>query len=195
MARDSANMMSGIASEILEMAQEANAGSGPQTPWEHVEAFTAAVDWSERWIQCLLGAHAALFLLTVLTLRLQNLQMALFLLICGVVALAEPLNSWAAANWQAFATQNYFDKHGVFASVMLCAPLLIVGFIQLLYFLYSASTLLVTVKREELRRKLRRDGAAGDADAAAAAGVASGDAAPPSAAPRRSLRQRKSRAE
>lgn len=61
------------------------------------------------------------------------------------VYLAERLNTLAAANWERFATQNYFDKQGVFISTMWSMPLLLIGVVMLFQSLYSASSLLVQV--------------------------------------------------
>ena len=63
---------------------------------------------------------------------------------------AESFNSYGAKNWQAFSTQNYFDKNGVFASVIFSSPLLILGVGIMLNALYETSQMLVTVKRLEL---------------------------------------------
>ena len=70
----------------------------------------------------------------------------------GLVSLAEPLNTLAAQRWRSFATQNYFDKRGVFASVLFCGPLLLIAFVILVMLLLSVADMLVSVKRAELRR-------------------------------------------
>ena len=55
-----------------------------------------------------------------------------------------------------FDLQNYFDKHGVFISVMYSAPLLCVAMFTLLNALRAASSLLVSVKRREIRAAQRK---------------------------------------
>ena len=40
------------------------------------------------------------------------------------VYLAEHINTYLAQHWQAFATQPYFDKNGIFVSTIYSAPLL-----------------------------------------------------------------------
>lgn len=47
------------------------------------------------------------------------------------VYLAERLNTVLSENWQSFATQNYFDTHGVFLSVLWSGPLLIISIVIL----------------------------------------------------------------
>lgn len=47
------------------------------------------------------------------------------------VYLAERLNSILADNWKSFASQNYFDPHGLFLSVLWSGPLLLVAIVIL----------------------------------------------------------------
>lgn len=70
-----------------------------------------------------------------------------------LVRSAERLNTYAAHNWEQFATQNYFDSKGVFMAIFLCAPLLLDSFLMLIIFLREASQLLVQVKTMELKQK------------------------------------------
>ncbi len=79
-------------------------------------------------------------------------------MICICVFLSERLNKVCAENWSHFATQNYFDAKGTFAGIFFAGPLLLIGFIQLLNFLYTASQLLVKVKRQELAMKNKEKG-------------------------------------
>jgi Transmembrane protein 18 len=44
---------------------------------------------------------------------------------------AERINTLAGRHWQRFARQNYFDGNGVFAGVLLGAPLLLIMFVIL----------------------------------------------------------------
>ena len=45
-----------------------------------------------------------------------SIQIALFLFIAAAVRAAETINAYASVHWREFATQNYFDRRGVFAS-------------------------------------------------------------------------------
>jgi hypothetical protein len=72
-------------------------------------------------------------------------QIVLFVVLMAAVYLAERLNSLAAAHWERFSTQNYFDKQGVFVSTMWSMPLLLIGVVMLFQSLYNASSLLVQV--------------------------------------------------
>lgn len=43
------------------------------------------------------------------------------------VLLAERINGYLAFNWESFASQNYFDPHGVFIAVLWSGPLLLIS--------------------------------------------------------------------
>jgi len=153
-----ADVMDSVQSEIDGILSNS---VGPQTLSEHWEAFTSAINFEEPFVRGLFALHAVVLVLVVLLRRVYPAQVTLFVLICVLVGAAEPANRWAAENWRSFATQNYFDEHGVFTGLMFCAPLLLIGFGQLLGFLYEASSLLIKVKRAELRRKAAARAAGG----------------------------------
>ena len=106
----------------------------PHTPifrnYHESAAFTAAIDWSERWIQMLLGFEVVLFIIVIVFRNSYEFQSVLFFVICLLVAFSERINTFCAEHWRLFATQNYFDAHGTFAVTLFSGPLLIVGFIQ-----------------------------------------------------------------
>jgi TRAP-type uncharacterized transport system fused permease subunit len=92
----------------------------------------------------------------IATRRSEEFQMVLLLFVLGAVYCAEWINGLARSHWEEFAGQNYFDKRGVFVSIMFSAPLLGVAMFVLLNALRSASRLLIQVKRRELRAKARQ---------------------------------------
>ena len=53
------------------------------------------------------------------------------LLAVGLAYSAETLNSLGNKHWKSFATQNYFDSRGVFASALFSAPLIFIAFVIL----------------------------------------------------------------
>ena len=133
----------------------------PANMKEAFAAFTSAIDWSERWIQALGCFHVLNFLFFIFMRNDVDVQSIQFLVICALVLVSEPLNSYAAnlceyngsiPNEKCFATQNYFDKQGTFLSAIFSAPLLIVGFCQLINFLKLAGTALIASKKMELKR-------------------------------------------
>jgi hypothetical protein len=80
-------------------------------------------------------------------------RVCLLVFIGIVVRSAERLNSLGSQHWKSFATQDYFDSRGIFVGIMLCGPLLLDCLMMLFMFLSEASTLLVQVKKEELKHK------------------------------------------
>ncbi|KAF3521661.1 hypothetical protein F2Q69_00047645, partial [Brassica cretica] len=73
----------------------------------------------------------------------------------GGVYFAESLNRLLRKNWKSFSTQNYFDPHGVFLSVIWSGPLLVIAMIILISTLFSLCYLIVKWKRAELRHRAR----------------------------------------
>ena len=84
-------------------------------------------------------------------------KLALMSFIFIVVRSAEWLNAKGEEHWESFATQDYFDKRGIFVSIMLCAPLMLDVLMMLLFFMKEASSLLVEVKRTEIQRKKQKE--------------------------------------
>jgi hypothetical protein len=145
-----------ILAKIEGIKQEAFANSkGPDGFTENVQAFGAAVDWSETWIQCLLAFQLIVFVSVISLRHVFELQVFLFAMICALVFSAEFINAYAQEHWEEFSKQDYFDKRGVFTSTLLSGPLLISGFTLMICTLFVSADLLVKVKRTELMQKQR----------------------------------------
>lgn len=123
---------------------------------EHAEGFVRAVDWREPWLVGLLAAHAALFAAALRLRRSAGAQIGIFLGAGALVYGAEALNGLLAGRWEAFATQNYFDKAGLFTSVVLSGPLLVCCLLTQVNLLAIVSRDLVRLKRMELRHRARQ---------------------------------------
>lgn len=89
------------------------------------------INWSEPLILGIIALHITLFMTVFLTRHRLYLQFALFVLNIVLLVITEELNKWARAHWQLIATQQYFDKRGVFMSIFYAGPLLGLGFFQL----------------------------------------------------------------
>ena len=140
--------------------------------WPMLMGFAHAIDWREPCIVALLSLHAALLIIAVATRRSWWSQASLFVLVCAGVAAGPRVNAWAgdAGRWRRLGfTQNYFDARGIWWCCLVSAPLLLIAFAQMLMAFCSASSLLIAVKRMELK-KHRAAKAAAEAAAAAAAG-------------------------
>lgn len=128
---------------------------GPQTPMEHLQAFKAAINWTEPLIVGLLIFQLIMFVSTVTVIKRGDTapRFGLLVFIAIVVRLAERINAYAGERWEDIATQNYFDTNGVFVLIFLAVPLLLDCVIMLVSFMREASSLLVEVKTRELKEK------------------------------------------
>lgn len=123
--------------------------------YNDIMGFAHAVDWNERWLWGLGAFHALAWVFAFAFRKSHDAQMVILLVILGLVYCAEWINTLAREHWQSFAGQDYFDKRGVFVSVMFSANLLIVALFVLINALRTASSLLVKVKRKEIRANAR----------------------------------------
>lgn len=156
MALDGGPADPAVLERLLGASANFSAANLTQSLVADVLGFYHAVDWSEPWLRGLAAFHVLVWIVAVAFRRWDNVQMLLLVGILGVVYSAETLNRLAGEQWQQFAGQNYFDKHGVFISVLFSAPLLACAMFVLLNALRSASRLLIQVKRKELRAEARR---------------------------------------
>ncbi|KAL0282802.1 UNVERIFIED_CONTAM: Transmembrane protein 18 [Sesamum angustifolium] len=129
--------------------------SGLKPAYENFMGFFHAIDWKEPWLICLISFHVVLLLVAFMSRKNINFQMCLFLLALGGVYLAERLNNYLAGNWKSFAGQNYFDRNGLFLSVLWSGPLLVIAIIILVNTLFSLCHLIVRWKKAELRHRAR----------------------------------------
>eukprot|EP00232_Nephroselmis_pyriformis_P030670 CAMPEP_0182863812 /NCGR_PEP_ID=MMETSP0034_2-20130328/6850_1 /TAXON_ID=156128 /ORGANISM="Nephroselmis pyriformis, Strain CCMP717" /LENGTH=171 /DNA_ID=CAMNT_0024996051 /DNA_START=58 /DNA_END=569 /DNA_ORIENTATION=- len=121
-----------------------------------IQAFVAAVDWTEPWILALGVFHLSVFACVFLSRHSGNAQGFIFCALLGMIWAAEHLNSVAADNWEAFSTQNYFDKHGLFLSVIYSGPLMFATIAVLVLSLVNTTRMLIVVKRAELKSRARK---------------------------------------
>lgn len=150
--------LEGIAESVMGDIMSRNVA--PSSPMEHFQAFRAAINWSETFILSLIAFQALMFMICLWVSRSSRgltPRICVMLFIAALVRSAETLNGYGNRNWERFATQNYFDKRGIFVGIMLCGPLLLDSFMMLVAFVLEASQLLVQVKRDELRRKSKAD--------------------------------------
>jgi hypothetical protein len=120
---------------------------------EQIQAFKAAITWSEPFIQCLLAFHAVVIITAIALTKKGGIytRMGFMIILAIIVRLAERLNIMGNSRWKEFATQNYFDRSGIFIGIMLCAPLLCVCFAMLFAMLREANNLLVDVKAMKIK--------------------------------------------
>jgi len=70
-----------------------------------------------------------LLLIVVFTRNRTTFQGILFLVLGAVIYCAKYLNVYLENNWEAFSRQPYFDKSGLFISIMLSGPLLVINMV------------------------------------------------------------------
>lgn len=124
--------------------------------WDNVQAFAHAVDWKEPWIRGILAGHVGVFLLVLLCRRNVSVLTGVFAVLGSLIYFGENINSVAGQHWQSFATQDYFDEHGIFYNVVVSAPALITLLTVLVFYLLHATSLMVEVKKKEIIHKARQ---------------------------------------
>mmetsp|Transcript_35007 Transcript_35007/g.84723 ORF Transcript_35007/g.84723 Transcript_35007/m.84723 type:complete len:264 (-) Transcript_35007:8-799(-) len=149
--------LKGIADSVL--GDIVDGQIGPQTPWEHFDAFRSAINWSEPFILAVIGFQCVMFCLCLYVSRKDRglLPRVSALFVIGVlVRSAEWFNTVAAEHWESFATQDYFDSRGIFISIFLSGPLLLDSLMMLFMYVAEAGQLLVEVKKREMKDKQKK---------------------------------------
>lgn len=123
--------------------------------WYPVLAFVHAVDWTEPWLIGLMAFHLVLLVVAIATRKQGNTQAVLFFGTLVSVYFAERLNSFLLRHWRSFATQPYFDSHGVFISTVWSGPLLLISTVILLNSMVMMTQMMIKWKRAELKHKAR----------------------------------------
>eukprot|EP01013_Petalomonas_cantuscygni_P043049 TRINITY_DN7848_c0_g1_i1.p2 TRINITY_DN7848_c0_g1~~TRINITY_DN7848_c0_g1_i1.p2 ORF type:complete len:224 (+),score=42.99 TRINITY_DN7848_c0_g1_i1:103-774(+) len=149
---------------------------------EPVKAFVEAVDWSETFFIGILAVHVLLILLCIIFRNNVTAFSSLFLSVIILAALSQPLNMLGGATWERFSETNYFDPSGLFITGVWGAPLCLLAFFMLLRLLVLMCTMMVKVKRMQLRSMAVQASKAAREDAAATGkAVKSGTGQAPSA--------------
>jgi len=131
---------------------------GPKGLAENLEAFKAAITWSDPFIISLLCFHAIVIATAVKVSRSSSdiIRLSFLFFISGLVHSAEKLNNYGQQHWESIASQDYFDKNGVFIGIMLCAPLLMICLILMILYIREASNLLVEVKTMRIKQERKK---------------------------------------
>lgn len=94
---------------------------------DKVSDFVETVTWNEPFIRALLSFQVLLFLVTYITWRRDLIQFGILFLVTVLALFAERLNEYGRQHWPQFASQNYFDRSGLFLSVFLSGPFVILA--------------------------------------------------------------------
>uniref|UniRef100_T1JB36 Transmembrane protein 18 n=1 Tax=Strigamia maritima TaxID=126957 RepID=T1JB36_STRMM len=115
------------------------------------------IDWTDPWLITLLVGHSIIILITFLTRNHGNIQAILFFALLLLVYFSERINEIAARNWQNFSRQQYFDSKGMFMSIVFSIPLLLNCIIMVCNWLYMSGTLMVKLKKAQLREQIKAE--------------------------------------
>ncbi|XP_023178485.1 transmembrane protein 18 [Drosophila hydei] len=122
--------------------------------------FLLTIDWKDPWLIGLITLHVLTTSTALLTRNNTNFQVVLFLVLLSVVYFSESINEYAAANWQTFSKQQYFDNNGLFISTVFSIPILLNCMLLIGTWLYNSTQIMVTLKTAQLKEKARREKAA-----------------------------------
>ncbi|KAI9247451.1 transmembrane protein 18-domain-containing protein [Phascolomyces articulosus] len=123
---------------------------------ERTYEFIDAIDWTQTWLQALIGFHTVCFITTLL-LRNHSTGLSIyFFLLLGMAALAKPLNDLGRTHWDNFASANYFDESGLFAVSIYALPLVFNSFVTLIFILKMTAGLLVNMKRAQIKQQRKK---------------------------------------
>ncbi|CAN6346722.1 unnamed protein product [Urochloa humidicola] len=142
-----------VSALVQTLSSELRRGMGPAA--DNLRAFVHAVDWTEPWLMCLMAFHVILLLTAVGFRRNANFQLLLPFLAYSGVYMAEKMNRYLGEHWKSFASQNYFDRLGVFISVIWSGPLIFISIVSVVSSLIALCRLMVKWKRAELRHRAR----------------------------------------
>ncbi|KAJ6643319.1 Transmembrane protein, partial [Pseudolycoriella hygida] len=143
--------------------------------------YVKSIDWYDPWLICLILGHILLLATAVLTRNHNTFQTILFFclrkfntcpclyrntltdepepvpsILVVVVYFSENINEIAAANWQKFSKQQYFDVNGLFISTFFSIPVLLICMLMIGNWLYSSTQIIANVKTAQLRQRLRQ---------------------------------------
>lgn len=148
-------LVDGFTDEVRKVINEHN--EGLTTLKASFLAFVHAVDWTEPWIIGLFSWHFIMLVVIIATRRNSSMHSMLFFLLLGMIYMAEPINDVLADNWELFAGQPYFDKHGLFLSCVFSAPVMINVMVVTAFSLYGMTQMMIKVKRAQLGKQQKAE--------------------------------------
>ena len=132
------------------------------------------LDWTEPWLYCLIGFYIFLGLFLVLTRKYSLIQSLTFIMLrktyqfrfskilirvsfaVVTVYIAEDLNEYLAKNHKLFTKHQYFDSSGLFISLFMSTPLLLLCSFVVGNWFYQSSELMTQVKQLQVDRQMRK---------------------------------------
>lgn len=94
---------------------------------QSISDFIGSIRWQEPFILGIIGLQFFLFVVTYLTRKNDILQFSILFCLTLVALAAERLNDYGRAYWRQFASQDYFDRAGLFMLIFVCGPFIILA--------------------------------------------------------------------
>jgi len=126
---------------------------GPKNTWENLQAFRAAINWTEPFILSLLFFQIFTLFICYHIRKYGGTTSRLILLavIAIIVRSMEWMNKKCQIQWHRFATQNYFDPQGIFVSIFITCPLMIYALSMLVSYILEARQLIRELQKLKLQ--------------------------------------------
>ncbi|KAJ8950100.1 hypothetical protein NQ318_017825 [Aromia moschata] len=80
-----------------------------------------------------------------------------FFVYCYLCTFRESINQMASTNWKIFSRQPYFDKNGLFISVVFSMPILMNCILMVGSWLYQSTQLMTNLKLAQLKEQLKKE--------------------------------------
>lgn len=138
---------------MQQIREKMREGLNPKAFYDDVMHFVHSVRWSEPWLVGLIVMEIVLATVVLITRKNLSAQTFLFFLLFVMVYWAENLNTLLDRHWKKFATQAYFDRTGLFLSVVYSGPMLLIMVFIIINNLIQMVKMMVKVKRMELKFK------------------------------------------
>ncbi|CAH1396943.1 unnamed protein product [Nezara viridula] len=124
------------------------------------------IDWREPFVIGIVIFHIAVTLTALLTRNHGNFQLVLFLALLLLVYFSENINELAAEKWSRISRHQYFDRKGMFISLIFSVPILLNIMVLMASWLWQSSELMVQLKRAQLKqnRAISKNGSSKHSD-------------------------------
>jgi len=123
---------------------------------EVIMEFVRAVDWDEPWLISLGGFHISIFFLLLIFKKYTNFQIGMFFGLMVLALLSETFNQYGSDHWKSFSRQDYFDKGGLFFTVVYSTPILFNAFVCLMIIVAHTFSMLIQVKVLQLKEQKKQ---------------------------------------
>lgn len=111
---------------LYKVADTALSAAETFLPLAFIGDVVEIVNWREPFMVAIFLFHAMVLAAVFRTRKNALFQCCLFVVLSALIFSSRTLNSVGKRNWRVFASQDYFDTHGLFISIFFSGPLLVV---------------------------------------------------------------------